>query len=546
MLPQTLRDCADFLRNARPSEVLRRRDIARSRKIALEALHNWSQRTKPGAFKNVLVDGQWENPNYWVRYAILRKALSLGKAVETGILGPWQRKAVNAAFDQLGINDRIDYSGMSVTRDHHRVQARLLQSSWKTPEDILTAKFPSEFPGSFVYDGLLKELQVGVLDPQHPGLTEYLAEALAHFEAAESIFEGADFDLVCLSHHSSWTYGALAWSALRRGIPVIHLYGEFGVLRFGLMTEPEDILTAQERPTPQELDGLTGARKEQLEAVGEEYITQRLNGATNDLGAKLAYLDRKERVDRERIAAEFGWDPATPIIGVFGHSWFDFPHSIGMSWFRDFVDWMHSTLDTAQDIPTVNFLCKSHPADNWYPPVQGETLADMVATRNLPNIAIVDESWNGGALLQAVDGVITCHGTIAIEAAASGVPALIAHPGWYGDLGFTVTARSLDDYRKKLKTEWWLDWKTTDAAERARLLAGCMYCAPGWQKSYALDDDHRQFDIYKDIPAFLATYRDELEIETQNLSNWWDTQHRHYHIFAMMNADSYVSVNPYN
>ena len=41
--------------------------------------------------KNVLVDGLWDNPNYWFRYALIRKSLGLSNWSNTGLLGKYSR-----------------------------------------------------------------------------------------------------------------------------------------------------------------------------------------------------------------------------------------------------------------------------------------------------------------------------------------------------------------------------------------------------------------------------------------------------------------------
>ena len=50
------------------------------------------------AARKVLVDGLWDNANYWTRFAIVRRALALDGAVEVGILGQYSRQRVATAL----------------------------------------------------------------------------------------------------------------------------------------------------------------------------------------------------------------------------------------------------------------------------------------------------------------------------------------------------------------------------------------------------------------------------------------------------------------
>ena len=65
----------------------------------------------PTRFKRVLVDGMWDNPNYFTRYAMLRAALGLAGAEETGLLGRYRRREASASFDLFGIGKRLSFYG---------------------------------------------------------------------------------------------------------------------------------------------------------------------------------------------------------------------------------------------------------------------------------------------------------------------------------------------------------------------------------------------------------------------------------------------------
>ena len=56
-----------------------------------------------------LIDGTWDNPNYWLRYSIVRRALRLHLIDEVGILGPYSRQNVASAFSLFGITKTIDF-----------------------------------------------------------------------------------------------------------------------------------------------------------------------------------------------------------------------------------------------------------------------------------------------------------------------------------------------------------------------------------------------------------------------------------------------------
>src|SRR5262245_53656053 len=44
-----------------------------------------------------LIDGNFDNPNFWFRYALLRSALGLANGREIGAIGPYRRKHVRTS-----------------------------------------------------------------------------------------------------------------------------------------------------------------------------------------------------------------------------------------------------------------------------------------------------------------------------------------------------------------------------------------------------------------------------------------------------------------
>ena len=117
-------------------------------------------------FESVLVDGQWDNPNYWFRYALIRRALGLYNAVETGLLGKYSREKTKASFFQIGIKRITDFHSISKVQGRHKEQARCLLKEIAEPKDLLNLKLPAGFPAGFLYDEILKQQRRAFVDLQ--------------------------------------------------------------------------------------------------------------------------------------------------------------------------------------------------------------------------------------------------------------------------------------------------------------------------------------------------------------------------------------------
>ena len=126
-------------------------------------------------------------------------------------------------------------------------EARKLLGPVKDSDGILQMVLPNEFPASLFYDGVLKRQRCGSINIDDPNLITYLSETIGYIKAAEKIMADRNFDLVILSHCLDYTYGAIAWEAVRKKIETIILYGDFGHQKFIRLKNKEDIFSYPER-----------------------------------------------------------------------------------------------------------------------------------------------------------------------------------------------------------------------------------------------------------------------------------------------------------
>jgi hypothetical protein len=495
-------------------------------------------RTSEAKFEGtVLVDATWDNPNYWLRYALVRSALGLAAGSEVGLLGPYHAGACRRTLERFGIRATLDgcrlYGPLRLRRQE--VAKRL--AGVKTPDELLGWKWPSGFPPSVIYDGLLKRQRAPSVRLDHPRLMEDLAEAIGALQAAERILDHERFDLVVLSHAINFQCAALGWLAASRGIPVVVLYGDHGVARFVRLRAPQDIFDTVSRPSLGEFLGLDDARARLLERAGAVYLEKRVSGQTADLGGILAFQRSPVRISRAKLCGRFGWDPRRRIVGVYLSSWFDFPHVLGMANFRDFYDWFEATCGVAARQPHVNWLFKAHPSEARY---GGAALREVFPALGPPHVRLAPKEWNGAGLIDAVDALVTYHGTSGLEYAAAGKPILLADRGWYHEFGIGRWCRTREAYLSALTQPWWEGIDLREAARRARILAGWCFGRPAWQRGFVLEDDSVQHPIYRTMPRLLSDHGEEIEQEIDTIRRWFDSGDRHYHMYKMRAAESVV------
>jgi hypothetical protein len=529
----------------RPPAILRAwaraRDSGRLRRVRRRAervLGEFSRGTDERFAGTVLVDGMWDNPNYWIRYALLRRALGLADAREIGITGRWRADETTRTLRAFGIGSVVNLDAEARAIGDVGAEAAAYVGRLRSADDLLASPLPEGIPADFLYDAVLKKQRAPTVQIDDPRLTEHVEYFLGSARAASELLRRTQPSLVVLSHVINSSHAPLASIALRRGIPVVLAFGNYGVCRFVRFRTVRELFDWTDRPHAEDFRSLSPERGTLLQEAGARYLARRLRGQTDDLGAAYAYHRRQGVIDRDGILRAFGWRANAPIVTVYASNWFDFPRACGMENFRDFLDWLQTTVDVAKRTPSVNWLFKAHPCDEWY---GGVTLSDLMPSLDaFPHIQQVPKDWNGAALMESVDALVTFHGTAGIEFAANGKPVLLADQGWYHDMGFATWPRSRDEYLALLGSQWWDTIDRSKAARRAMIFAGWYFGVPSWQADFVLQDDSVQWPIFESVPDLFERSGSSIEREVGSIREWFHSGHRFYHTWKMSRTDEFA------
>ncbi len=516
------------------------RAISRKRaatEMVLDRLARSSQARFDGT---VLIDGMWDNPNFWLRYSLLRAALGLAHGREVGLLGQFRHRQNRATFERLGVRE-VYRLGDVLVPDDVTASARELVRATNSADDVLRWKLPYDVHPTIVYDGILKRQRLETLDIRHPNFESDTIDGLTAISQSAAVLDRVKPDLVVVTHPFNFNYGSLAWIALSRGIPVVLVFGVFGALRFTRMAQCEDLFRFYDRPSREDIDSLPPAKADAMAEVGRAYVAGRLQGRADDLPSIYAFQRNADRISREDICREFHWDRDKPIVAFYASNWFDWPHQLGMTQFRDFLDWTEASFEVAHKNASVNWLFKPHPAEEWF---GGVSLKEILSRYpNTSHIGIAPKGWNNAAVMQAIDALVTYHGTAGIEFASLGKPVLLPDRGKYDDCGFARVAYSRDEYLQLLATEWWRDLDAADVRRRAEIFAGWWFCAPQWQGGFVLPDDSRQDALYDTMSSLIESNKEAVRLEIEELAIWWNSGRAYYHTSKMLRADRFQLSN---
>lgn len=420
----------------------------------------------PDGEETVVADGMWNNPNHFLRLRLFVEALAQRGGFR--LLGVLRRRAdrrERRALERIGFREFVylDEDDEFTTSGFHADADRLL-SGVASHADLLGLRLPHGLPAYVVYDTALKLAR----DPQppvcHPLWRETLAQTLRNLAIYAREIERRKVAHVALSHPWKSEWASLVWLAIGKQIPAYHLTGFVEGMRIRRFRGHEDYRNPVEHLPAGVFDALPEPVRAELSRIGAAELERRSTGESSDINARYAFRPENRIDQRAKARASLAGDDARPIVVIYGHVWFDFPHTYAMSNFTDFRDWMEITLAHVRAARDVVWLIRPHPTEEWY---GGFRLADLVGDLP-PHVKLLPTGTDNKTILTAADCVVTVHGTVGLEATMQGLPVILADRSYFSDWGFAHVARDRADYLRLLGIAGRLAPPSASDRDRAR------------------------------------------------------------------------------
>ncbi len=490
------------------------------KKIFDEAKNN------PLKYRKCLIDGSFYNLGYFYRLQIFRAAIKNKKLEEHAYIWNFNKTICRNILNSLGIHSITD---MSQYKNVNLIaEAENICNNIKHPSDIINYKYPEEIPGLYLYDVILKKQRNKTVNIKDKNLKWYIFEYLSAIEMSKKLLLKFKPDIVALSHRVSFQCAPMAYLASKNGIETYILSGNFGVPRFTRIKEPNDIFFGIPHPPKKDIELLEKNKVNAFKKIGSEYLEQRKLGRFSDLSSRLAFGKGRNKFDLTDSKYK-----QKKIISIYVGNWFDFPHVFGMKRFLDVFDWITTTIKFASQNKEVIWLIKPHPAEKWY---GGTTLEDSLPDDLPENIVILPNDYDGKAIMQVSDALVTIHGTSGIEYASEGKPVLVADVGWYHNCDFVLFPRSREHYLQLLKTKWYEKTNSEKIKAKAELFAGLRFGIPYWQKDALLPDDSDREILREFLPKFIISNKITIKKEINLLKKWLKSDKIDYHTYKVTNS----------
>ena len=186
-------------------------------------------------------------------------------------------------------------------------------------------------------------------------------------------------------------------------------------------------------------------RAEDADAILEAQFEGR-SGRAIDRGA---FKDKQE-LDRSELVERLGLDPEKKNVLIMAHTFTDAVYSFGSLYFRDYYDWLDSTLAIAEEVPDVNWILKAHPTRGAYHE-SADSIEDMYARHKKDHIFMLPDDVSPKSVRDLADVLLTVGGNAGAEYACFGVTPVIAGKPYYCGFGYTVEPADRGAYEAQLK-----------------------------------------------------------------------------------------------
>lgn len=309
-------------------------------------------------------------------------------------------------------------------------------------DNLLRLEYRSFKIGKQIYDSILKSYDDCYTIDQ-VRLKHFIFILGAYIFAAryEAIIDQNPIKLVLLSHNEYLWYGTLSIAAMIHKKDVMVING----FETSFYRTPEKLYW-HKRFNAGICDVLKNTDIKVLEKEGSEYLQERISGESGLFDTKNAYGGK--RLYTRQMLKEACSQNDKKNVFIFMHVFSDAPHLSDFDLYRDYYDWIVDTMDQIKRIDSVNWYVKVHPSAFLYG--ESDRVKELIQVNKYNNIFFPPEDFSPASLREVADVIITCQGTVGIEASCQGIPIIVTGEPFYKGFGFDLSPKTKEEYYELL------------------------------------------------------------------------------------------------
>lgn len=362
---------------------------------------------------------------------------------------------------------------------------------------LLTAKYQGLNIGHLVFDDIIHSSRncFTVEKTTRTCLSSFY-RCICYIKKYSKIIDKYDVEEIVLTHNEYVDYGALAVAAIANNKTIVNINDfELSINKEQSGTYFHSRFQAGVKRIIAEF-----ANKKVLEEEGKKYLEERIKGEVDIFVTKNAF-GNKRIYTRKELSERFSHNTKKNVF-IYMHVFSDAPHLSQMTMYRDYYEWITDTINAIKDVENVNWYIKAHPSGYLY----GETdIIDKMMKSTKGNFFWVPDDFSTLSIKDTADAVITCQGTIGIEASSMGVPTVITGLPYYAKFGFTIEPKTREEYYRLLHKLDKIRKLSAEKSEMARIVLGA-YSQYTFDDQSILDSEVYQYAGYGEQTDFRRAY----------------------------------------
>ncbi len=233
---------------------------------------------------------------------------------------------------------------------------------------------------------------------------------------------------------------------LKRNIKVISLIAN----HFRVFKNLKEAYRSQINITSKLLDEIIKKNKDWKKKINL-YIKERFEGNLIDRDAREAYRNKKN-FSKNELLKKLKLSNNYKRIGFFApHSFHDTSYHQGKLIHLSLYDHFTKTVDILDKSKNTIWLIKPHPTSIFF---DGKDLVrDYIMSKKNKKLVLCPKDLNNYSIINFSDIIVTCRGTIALEAGCFGKKTVLGGQAFYSDLNFSFLPKNKYDYEKVLLNE---------------------------------------------------------------------------------------------
>ncbi|MBD1140961.1 hypothetical protein IDH20_02210 [Pelagibacterales bacterium SAG-MED39] len=308
-------------------------------------------------------------------------------------------------------------------------------------------KYKDIYFGDLFYDQYAK-LNFNFLENNLLSLSfiKVLLKGIYKINLIEKLIKQNNYSVVLSSTTVSTSVSAITTRlALKRGIKVICLVAN----HFKIFNNLEQAKRSIANITHDDLANIK--KNENWERKIDLYIKKRFKGRLDEREAISAYKDKKN-FPKDLLYKKLRIKKKYKRIGFFApHSFHDTSYIQGKIVHLSLYDHFMKTIKIIKESKDTLWIVKPHPTTHLYP--GGNITKDYLKTAVCENLIKCPSYLNNETIIKISDIIVTCRGTIALEAGLFGKKTILGGQATYSDLKFSHLPKNEKEYKNFLLKE---------------------------------------------------------------------------------------------